>query len=151
MRWSLWLLLCAAGCGGAVEPSPAPWVEVGTGLDELRVLRDGDPLEIVFGPQGGWHVDLGVRFAGLSPEGLVVTYRLREDAVDIGYPVKRFLRAGDVHDLGDGRYERFGDRVILSVDADEVVGRTLYAEAEIIAGGTVIAEAASVLLVDEEP
>jgi hypothetical protein len=64
-RVALALLGCAgAGCeGGSVvidDPAgcadAALTVEIGTGQYTHEALADGDPVTIVNGPQGGWHV-----------------------------------------------------------------------------------------------
>lgn len=41
-------------------------VEPGTGTDAFDPLEDGDTIEIVHGPQGGWHIEVGGRVFGTS-------------------------------------------------------------------------------------
>lgn len=44
-----------------------PAIELGTGEIEFTPLSDGDELLIVFGPQGGYHVEGAFRVAGVDP------------------------------------------------------------------------------------
>ena len=46
----------------------APAVEIGTGEQFFVGLTPGDPLMMVHGPQGGWHMLAGVRITGTAPE-----------------------------------------------------------------------------------
>ncbi len=41
-------------------------VEVGSGEDDFAQLEEGDPLELVYGSQGGYHVWGGVRATGVA-------------------------------------------------------------------------------------
>lgn len=45
---------------------PAPTLEVGTGQTSFEPLAAGDPIELVAGPQGGYHVFLALRCAGCA-------------------------------------------------------------------------------------
>lgn len=42
----------------APDPCTVPSVTVGTGVKAYKPLQDGDSVTVVFGPQGGWHVDV---------------------------------------------------------------------------------------------
>ncbi len=44
-----------------------PRVDVGTGLEAFEPLSHGDPLEMVHGAQGGWHLLVSARAWELSP------------------------------------------------------------------------------------
>lgn len=48
------------------DPCTTPALAVGTGIDAYTPLTDGDPLTVVFGPQGGWHVDVGAEVFGVE-------------------------------------------------------------------------------------
>lgn len=64
-----WLLVALAACGGeapkelpgdGTDACPAdPSLALGTGLLPVTPLADGDALQMVHGPQGGWHIDTG--------------------------------------------------------------------------------------------
>jgi hypothetical protein len=68
MRWAVFatfLIGCSGGDGttkGSDSGEPAGCtaqdltVEVGTGELEYEPLEDGDPVTLVYGPQGGWHI-----------------------------------------------------------------------------------------------
>ncbi len=53
-------------CDVAVQQG-ARWADLGAGEDFYEPLADGDPILIVFGPQGGYHLDGSVRVAGVDP------------------------------------------------------------------------------------
>lgn len=72
-------LLVAGGCGGAhvgatdkgVDPAcaeTAPAVTLGTGQWEFEPLTEGQPVVIVNGPQGGWHVWTSGQVTAEAPE-----------------------------------------------------------------------------------
>jgi hypothetical protein len=63
-------------------PPVAGMLEVGTGgtmgeidCDAFVPVAEGDPLAMVHGPQGGWHLDVSIRGTGL-PERVVFDVRL---------------------------------------------------------------------------
>ena len=90
-RWSLsgrglitlLVALCAACAGGGDSGDPdsgadsgapagacdgaSPSIDVGTGTDSFEELVDGDPLTMVHGPQGGWHLLGSVRTRNMTP------------------------------------------------------------------------------------
>jgi hypothetical protein len=71
MRPSSLLLLVALGCAGdetGTEPDPVctPAAHLGGAGVAFTSLSEGDPVVMVHGPQGGWHVECGVRFEGLG-------------------------------------------------------------------------------------
>jgi len=47
---------------------PAPSVAMGTGLFGYEPIEEGQPLEMVYGDQGGWHFDLAAEIVGFGPE-----------------------------------------------------------------------------------
>lgn len=52
--------------GGCTDGSPT--VSVGTGDVSFVALAAGDPVTIVFGPQGGWHIDVGGSVTAMNQE-----------------------------------------------------------------------------------
>ncbi len=44
-----------------------PTVDVGDGLETYTPVCDGDDFAIVYGPQGGYHLEVGARMDGLCP------------------------------------------------------------------------------------
>lgn len=126
---ALVLALVLAACGG-----PPPVLlgrcdrgDAGAGCVELGVgpqaaIADGT-VPLVHGPQGGWHVLVGLRFLGPVEDGLAVEYEVRDadddrvlGAVRYAIEPRRLVTDGD-HSL------RQGDIVILDVaSGDEVLG-----------------------------
>ena len=113
-----------------------PWMELGTGLEAFEPLPEEDPtLELVQGPQGGWHVHLSLRMHGFAPVELrYVITRVRDERVVCLLPL--VVRAGTFVDRGDVS-ERVGDFAIFDIDVpSEIVGEevvvmaTLYDEDE---------------------
>lgn len=122
------VLSCGAGAGSPspepVDPGP-PWLEVGAGSTAFEPLADGDAIELVQGPQGGWHVDVAARFGGMSPDGLTLSYRAfdGETGAEVAYPIVSALNEDRVLHGPDG-YVRTGDRVVFDIDGPaDVVGR----------------------------
>ena len=142
------VLLAACAADG---PATVTRVELGTGMDTFTPLPPtGSDVELVRGPQGGWHLtvaarvwlddpagpdELILRYEALRPTGaLLGMTRLKLDAV-------RFLREGD-------HWLRLGDLLILDVNsAAEVVGMTL----EISATAQDVSERKQITVVDLLP
>ncbi|MEZ4234704.1 MAG: hypothetical protein R3F59_00755 [Myxococcota bacterium] len=70
-----WVALLLVGChpGDAATGDTAPStptcgaeVVLGTGTDAFVEVADGDPLPLVFGPQGGYHLPLALRGCGVG-------------------------------------------------------------------------------------
>jgi hypothetical protein len=84
-----WLPALGVGCGDVASPpfdggGVAPRVQIGTGTSAFVELpASGGLIELVHGPQGGYHVELAARIWGLDPEALRITYRVvrRSDGV----------------------------------------------------------------------
>jgi len=127
-----------------------PWIELGTGWSVFETLTDGDPIELVAGPQGGWHVDVSLRFAGFGPHGILLTY----EAVDptgqtISYVTKALLSQKSVLTDGDG-WQRVGDRIVLDIGAPaEVVGTDAVLHVTATLDGQSWSDERAVTIVDE--
>lgn len=120
-------LLCACGStpsaptaasdAGADDAPVGPLtIALGEGLTRYTPLpADGGAIELVLGPQGGWHLDLAARVSGASPEGLTLEYAVRTAAgATIHVPTRVSLNARRVLADGDG-FVRVGDRAVLDV------------------------------------
>lgn len=115
---------------------PTARIELGTGTSAFEPIAEtGGELELVGGPQGGFHVFITARFFELDPEGM----RLRFDAINVdtganvGTPaifslvlarVQRegdhFVRAGDILILDDGNPDNVrGLMLDVTVTAEE--------------------------------
>ena len=154
--------LSSVGCGesgddamadaGPVVPPAEARVEIGTGSATFVALADGDPIELVYGAQGGWHVDTAVRLWGMEPEGMLLTYEVRREGTDalINLAAQYGVHRSRVVVEGD-HFVRVGDRAQLDImDPVEVVGARveLSAIAAPASGGSV-RDARLVVIVDE--
>ncbi len=124
------LTACAAppdtGTGDA-GPSDAR-VQLGTGTSSFVEIPDGDAeLELVAGPQGGWHVFLTARMWNLDVDGVHVAYEafpaggteVVSFPTELDLTARRFVREGD-------HWLRAGDFLQLRIAAPaDVVGSEL--------------------------
>lgn len=56
----------AASPCGVEAPDALHQLTIGTGEDVFEALQPGDEVPIIYGPQGGWHVWLGLRASHLE-------------------------------------------------------------------------------------
>lgn len=142
MRTRLLALLLATitvACGpgdGDVDAGPdaqapdAPRIELGAGTANFVPI--GDTMELVAGPQGGWHLNVTCRLYELDLDGITLSYRIEREGVMVSMPLSlelaenRFVREGD-HWLRAGDFVVFditmpsdvvGDTVTITVTAD---------------------------------
>jgi hypothetical protein len=136
MRMLALLVIVVSACGGPKQSSAS--LELGTGDQRFITLNDGDPVPIIHGLQGGYHVWGSVRVSNMAPMGLHLQFALaRVDGS--GPPTMRT----DVVDLVDG--EHLGTAVFvpdpdgvrdqpcaLSVSAIDGDGRAATGERKIV-------------------
>lgn len=133
--------LAAAALVGCAEPDPsdtgvAPWLELGTGETEFVPLEDGDEVALVYGPQGGWHVDTTAMFGGIALDGAELSYEARDpdSGAVLNYPYTASLHPSVLQELEDG-WLRVGDRAVFEIDSDEeILGRTVQLEVRLVDG-----------------
>lgn len=161
------LLLSACGSdGGAPPPAVAPdggfvtpdagataappSVDLGAGLTAYRDLADeGETIELVRGPQGGWHIDLGVRVRGFAPDDLGLTYTATTSDRVFGQ-VRYEVRDGRKFRPTVEGWVRPGDRVVFDIaDPSEVVGRELTVSVALDVGQLVLRDSRRAAIVDE--
>jgi hypothetical protein len=75
MRTTL-LALALVGCPrppelDACEPGGDPTLEIGLGIDGFTAVPDGGEMPLVHGPQGGWHLEIGLRATHILADDLV--------------------------------------------------------------------------------
>ncbi len=150
-----------AGQGGVdagLDAGPvAPVATVGTGVSLWEEIPTaGARMEVVMGPQGGFHVLGRARFRGL-PGDVFVGFALRPagggEAVTEGGLVRRVDRRGLTR-WGDGWETTSAELVILApgVTPAAVVGRPMRLELTVTdAAGRMATDARDVTLVDEVP
>lgn len=145
--------LVPAACApeAAEDSGPAPSLSIGQGAVAFTALEE-DHVEVVFGPQGGWHIEPAVRAWGLPVDGLVLTYDLLDAAgASRVIAVEARLSEDRVVPLADGGWERVGDRLVLEItSAEEVVGERFGLSVSAApVDGAPVAVALEVTLVDE--
>lgn len=103
-----------------------PWVVLGGGAMTWVPLAQGDDVELVAGPQGGWHLDVSVWFGGFGPGGVQLSYEAVDTAANrVSFVTQAELSEVSVVPADEGWY-RFGDRIVLDIQGtDEVVGAEL--------------------------
>jgi len=128
-----------------------PYLEVGTGHTTFAPLEDGGPIELVAGPQGGWHIDATLRLGGFGPDGVKVKYEaFDEQAQPISFVTHASLSTASVLEDGEG-WIRVGDRVVLDIASpSEVVGTTATVRATATLGDQQWSAERVVTVVDEE-
>lgn len=103
-------------------------VELGTGTSAFETIPEtGGELELVGGPQGGFHVFVAARLRGLNPEGMTLTFSATDvdTGANVGVPATFNLITSRVQPDGEG-HVRVGDFLILDeANPDNVRGRTL--------------------------
>jgi hypothetical protein len=125
-------------------------VELGTGLANFEDI--GPTMEIVFGPQGGWHLYVSCRIYNVTVDGALLTYRTERDGVLISMPngyrlePRRLVRARD-------HYLRVGDLAIFDITMpSDVVGDTVTVTVTIEPpDGDPVTDARTAMVVDEVP
>lgn len=127
-----------------------PWVELGTGVTAFESLEEEARLELVAGFQGGWHVDVAIRFGGFEANGLLLVYEaLTVDAVALSFPTEATLSERRVIADGDD-FARVGDRVVLDIgDASDVVGQEVVVRVTAALGDRTVSDERVVTIVDE--
>ncbi len=129
-----WLSLACLLAGCPVAPAPphvgpdgaTSFLELGTGESGFESLVDGGAIELVHGPQGGYHVWASCRIFGLDPEGRVLHYVVAtpDGAVLADAPLALMTR---YLTPDQGGWLRAGDRVIFGgiTGPGDVVGRSV--------------------------
>lgn len=167
LLWPLVLLAAACGSGtsasqdgasanpdaGTVGNQP-PGIRLGQGSSAFVPLADGQGLELIFGPQGGWHMEVTCRFWGVEPDGATLSYAALQPGdggVAVSLPNSIVLNRQRVVPEGNA-WVRLGDRVVLDVASPAaVVGQVLTLRVSATQGATAVADERSVTVVDNVP
>ena len=127
---TLWL-----GCGPADGPStesvPAvpPAIEMGTGEWDWEALEDGQEIDVIQGPQGGFHLLGSVRVAGIAagtaddlgdPDNPTTRFWVMHEGVDLA-PSSVFIQGLDAspQDASPFTHQMVGRFVIMDIAADD--------------------------------
>jgi len=147
------LALHAAGCADDAAPSGEARVELGLGLERFAPVDDGEPIELVLGSQGGWHVDLAARVYGVDEtDDIILSFRVYQGDGQIAYPIKRRVDPERAPRSEDGALEYPGARLVFAImDPSEVVGEDCRPEVELIVSPEVYRDDRALTVVDERP
>jgi hypothetical protein len=66
----------SAICPDAGEAPVEPFVTIGTGTSRYETLSAGESMDIIQGPQGGYHVWGALRAGGIDPHGVTLNFGL---------------------------------------------------------------------------
>lgn len=146
--------------GSAADGSPdattgGARVVLGTGTSAFEdIPASGGELELVGGPQGGFHVFVTARLFEMDPDGMTLTFDATNVATgaSVGTPASFNLVLARVQTEGD-HYVRAGDFLILdNMDPANVRGLTLDVRvtAQEADGGLMAMDERRILIVDNE-
>ena len=155
-------VVVAVGCGGTDEPDndaggidsgpPPGRVELGVGRSVVGPFPPDGRLPIVYGVQGGYHVDVGVRLYELDPMDLELLYELVDVATSESLGSRRLILTVRRVVAEDDHWVRAGDQVIFStitspseVDGAQVIIRVTATPVE----GAAAMDERTVTIVDE--
>ncbi len=126
------------------------WLELGTGTNAFLPLAVGGDVEIVEGIQGGWHIDVAVRFGGFDPDGVQLSYEALDGSGQrVSYETRAELSSRGVLSEDD-TWIRVGDRVVLDIrDARDLVQTTVTLRVTATLDAQSWSDERSVLVVDE--
>jgi len=118
--WSAAAALRGAGC----EPEPVdPCVaqdlalSLGTGVREYRSVQEGDATTVVYGPQGGWHIDVAGRLENTGEAVRIApTFTLVETGQQFAGDHDPALLALVDYDAGSQTGDFFGVRSVVDLD-----------------------------------
>ncbi len=134
------------------DTAGGPFIVVGTGLSEFITVENGDELEMVMGPQGGWHIDVSVQIRGLVPEDLELEINGfdEETGEQVAIRVERILSPRRVLEDGEG-HVRLGDLLVFMIlSEDEIVGRSVRVEARCTQPDGLSAEDSMVVVIADD-
>ena len=108
--------------------APGARVELGTGEDAFEPIMDGETLQFIRGPQGGWHFLGSVRVSGLEPgdpdrlddpDNPTTEFRVTRDGARVDLMAAVYTQGlRPVSGMG-GTFEMVGRLVILDIMRDE--------------------------------
>ena len=134
------------------EPPGQATLEIGLGLSGYEPLEDGDPFPLIHGPQGGYHLEVGLLATNLAIDGLVNGEIIgRVDGMDpdaTSYP-RLDLRCVNTHRESYGTLLVFPDAQTYTPDFLD--GKTVEIEATVTdSDGTVVTTLATFVIEDTE-
>ncbi len=120
--------------GPVVIPDLDPALSLGTGVDAFEEVADGDDIVIVYGPQGGYHLDGSLRVQGINPgdpkdlsnpDNPLTTFEVLDELGDpiSGLDTDTLIEYRQGIDDSDelGVYEMLGRRIFLDIPSDNAI------------------------------
>ena len=124
------LLTLLLGCvGGTDDPKVPPAIEMGTGEWEWEPMEPGQEIDVIQGPQGGFHLLGSVRVAGVEagsaddlsdPDNPTTRFWVIHEGVDLA-PSSVFVQGLDTTpgDVSPFSHQMIGRFVIMDIEADD--------------------------------
>jgi hypothetical protein len=144
------LLLLLAACPGSdddpCKPGADPTFLLGDGRDAFTDVEDGATVDLVHGPQGGTHLELGVAgtFLPGSKRTGVAWLRAVATGTVLGDEVAASnLSLGMRCDPPQGRVESWTNTLVLDVPSDQVHDQDMFVEVDLLDDREAIAASAS--------
>jgi hypothetical protein len=153
MKLAPLLFVTAIACGPSEpEITGDPLIEIGTGdADSFAALPDeGAELELSRGTQGGFHVDLALRIQGIDPDGMTLSWSLRDRVTGaaLGPDGSFSLRRRRLEEK-NGTWIRVGDRAVLDIgDPNQVVGSSVRLTAMLVGNGAMLEDRVDGAIID---
>lgn len=140
--------IALAACDKAPEPGGCqlgaePTLEIGLGIGEYAPVPDGGELPLVHGPQGGYHLEIGLQATHIDASTLVTGHL--EGTID----GRRYAEIDPWLDFrcGDDALSSWGTRLIYDAEPEFLDGKTTTVAAEVtdLEGTTIRTEATFVI------
>ncbi len=153
------LVLVAVLCAGCPPPDDEftgdagpPELSVGTGETMFEPVMNGDELELVFGPQGGWHVIVSSRMSGVDPDGATLRVEVIDaESDEVLAQISLALLARRLDRSGPSWF-KLNDFLIFDIAGpSEVIDRDVIVRAHLTAGDIALTDERAVTIVDREP
>lgn len=139
----LWLAACRNDDDPCV-PGGTPTLELGDGRDKYTDVEDGAEVDLVHGPQGGTHLELGVAGAHLPGRrqiGVTWADAVVTGTVDGTAVAESTLYLGFRCDRADERMESWNNILVLFFDVDPVHDVDMVVDATVMDDGDAVVSA----------
>jgi len=116
----LWLLACGDPC----SPGARPTLEIGLGQEAYSPAAEGDPMPVIQGTQGGFHIDMAIETTRLEekdPASGTMTGRIDDELVAAGQPWLQVQCQGEVQQAS-------GMRLFVEAVPEEITGLSMLVE-----------------------